>query len=134
LQAAFLRVKLSHLEDWNARRNHMAALYDKKLAERSHLVLPFFPSWANPVWHLYVVRHPMRSTIQLSLQKSGVEALIHYPVPPHLQGAYREMSFATSSLTLTEKLSREVLSLPLGPHVKTEHLLHVVSAMTDLRP
>jgi dTDP-4-amino-4,6-dideoxygalactose transaminase len=134
LQAAFLRVKLSHLEDWNARRNQMAALYEKRLAEIPHLVLPLVPSWATPVWHLYVVRHPSRSTIQLSLQKAGVETLIHYPIPPHLQGAYRERSFRTSSYSLAEKLSREVLSIPIGPHMTTEHILHVVSAMTDLKP
>jgi dTDP-4-amino-4,6-dideoxygalactose transaminase len=134
LQAAFLRVKLNHLEHWNARRIDLAAMYQRRLAEVPHLVLPTVPSWANPVWHLYVVRYSNRAAAQLSLQKAGVETLIHYPIPPHLQGAYREMSLTSSSLTLTKKLSREVLSIPIGPQMKTEHLSRVVSALRSLDP
>jgi dTDP-4-amino-4,6-dideoxygalactose transaminase len=134
LQAALLRAKLKILDDWNGRRKKEAALYLEELKSVPLLALPHVAEWSNPVWHLFVIRTPERYKVQRALDQSGVETLIHYPIPPHLQEAYRDMSFATSSLTLAETLSREVLSLPMGPHMKPEHLFQVVSALTGLHP
>ena len=89
LQAAFLRVKLRHLDEWNARRSKIASIYLSQLSTiYPQLVLPHTPSWAEPVWHLFVIRHPQRDTLQQKLAEAGIGTLIHYPVPPHRSGAY----------------------------------------------
>lgn len=113
LQAAFLRVKLSKLDEWNARRQSIADLYCRELAEVPDLTLPYIPKWAEPVWHLFVVRTPKRDRLQKHLANCGIQTLIHYPVPPHKQGAYIE--FNSLSLPITEQMHNEVLSLPISP-------------------
>ena len=119
LQAAFLRVKLRHLDSWNARRSNIANKYRLSLGIKD-LILPFVPDWAAPVWHLFVVRHPQREALQEHLAKCGVQTLIHYPIPPHKSGAFSPNSgsrFANLSLPIAEKLANENLSLPIGPHL-----------------
>lgn len=127
LQAAFLRVKLRHLDDWNARRAHVAKIYLQELAGLPDLVLPRVPEWAEPAWHLFVVRHPQRELLQAHLQKAGIGTLIHYPVPPHLQGAYRELGYKDRSFPISERIHREVLSLPMGPQLPDADVLQVIS-------
>jgi dTDP-4-amino-4,6-dideoxygalactose transaminase len=134
LQAALLRVKLTRLDDWNARREKAASFYLEQLKGFPALVLPNVPDWSNSVWHLFVIRTSERNKLQGALDQAGIETLIHYPVPPHLQGAYREQRYPKPSLSLTETLSREVLSLPIGPHMKAEELIQVVSALTEVNP
>jgi len=112
LQAAFLRVKLRKLDEWNGRRKVIADMYLKELACLSDLTLPYVPYWAEPVWHLFVVRTSKRDQLQKYLEDQGIQTLIHYPVPPHKQGAYKEMS--DLMLHVSEKLHGEVLSLPMG--------------------
>ena len=85
LQAAFLRVKLRHLDRWNEQRRQVAARYDDKLAGIPGLSLPRAPQWAEPVWHLYVVRTPHRVELIKALDGKGIGTLVHYPIPPHLQ-------------------------------------------------
>lgn len=117
VQAAVLRVKLQHLDDWTQRRGALAAAYTVGLKEAG-LVLPHIPSWAEPSWHLYVVRTPERDVLQARLAKSGVGTLIHYPIPPHMQAAYAGLGIAPGSLPLSRDLAAEVLSLPIGPHTQ----------------
>jgi len=117
LQAAFLRVKLGHLDTWNERRRRIAARYDDKLAGIPGLGLPRAPQWAEPVWHLYVVRTPRRTELMAALQKAGIGALIHYPIPPHLQQAYADLGQGKGAWPLAETLAENVLSLPIGPHL-----------------
>jgi dTDP-4-amino-4,6-dideoxygalactose transaminase len=119
LQAAFLREKLALLDDWNDRRRAIAAVYLDRLAG-SGLGLPWVPEWADPVWHLFVVRHPRRDSLQRVLAEAGVATMIHYPIPPHLQGAYADLGIVTGDLPLTEAIHREVLSLPIGPQMTHE--------------
>ncbi len=116
MQAAFLRVKLRKLNEWNARRVKIAAMFQEKLRVPG-LTLPHVPSWAEPVWHLYVVQHDKRDALQQKLTEAGIGTLIHYPVPPHLSGAYADMKLPDGSFPIAEKLSRTVLSLPMGPHL-----------------
>lgn len=116
LQAAVLRVKLRHLEAWNARRRELAAWYLEHLAGVPELTLPFVPEWAEPCWHLFVVRHPRRDELQAKLAEAGIGTLIHYPIPPHRQEAYRGLGFGPGAFPIAETLAREVLSLPMGPH------------------
>lgn len=118
LQAAFLRVKLRHLDAWNARRTVISERYFSQLSSLdSQLILPTVPSWADPVWHLFVIRHPRRDSLQQHLTEQGVQTIIHYPIPPHLSGAYG--SFNDRELPLAARLGSEVLSLPIGPHMET---------------
>lgn len=116
LQAALLRVKLRRLDEWNRRRAALAARY-KALFEETRVAVPFVPSWAEPAWHLFVVRSPRRDELTARLDKEGIGWLIHYPTPPHLQRAYRPLGFAVGTFPVSERLAREVLSLPFGPHL-----------------
>jgi dTDP-4-amino-4,6-dideoxygalactose transaminase len=119
VQAAILRVKLAHLDAWNDRRRAIADRYRAALASRG-LVLPHVPDWAEPAWHLFVVRSPERDALQARLGAAGVQTLIHYPVPPHMQAAYADAGFAPDDLPLARRLADEVLSLPIGPHLSVE--------------
>ncbi len=128
VQAAALRVKLLHLERWNARRAEIADHYGQALADTG-LRLPQVPEWAGPSWHLYVVRTPQRDALQRHLSDAGVGALIHYPIPPHLQKAYVGMGLQAGALPIAEAMANEVLSLPMGPHLSDAQLAAVVHAV-----
>ncbi|HSY53198.1 MAG TPA: DegT/DnrJ/EryC1/StrS family aminotransferase [Opitutaceae bacterium] len=129
LQAAFLRVKLPHLDAWNARRAALATRYLAQLQGAGGLILPHVPAWAGPVWHLFIVRSPQRDALQQHLAAQGVGTQIHYPIPPHLSGAYRDAGWQRGDFPLAEKLADEVLSLPIGPHFSAEQIDHVCSAV-----
>ena len=119
LQAAILRVKLAHLDEWNARRRVIAQLYQDGLAG-SGLTLPYVPEWAEPVWHLYVVQHPQRDALQQALTDAGIGSLIHYPIPPHLQQAYAQSGWERGSFPVAEHMADHVLSLPIGPNLEIQ--------------
>jgi dTDP-4-amino-4,6-dideoxygalactose transaminase len=128
LQAAFLRVKLRHLDEWNARRETLASHYLAGLSGAA-VTLPAVPSWADPAWHVFVVRSAQRDALQRHLQEQDIATLIHYPVPPHLQPAYRELGMAAGTLPITERLHRDGLSLPIGPHLQVDQVDAIVSAV-----
>jgi dTDP-4-amino-4,6-dideoxygalactose transaminase len=129
LQAAFLRVKLGHLDEWNARRRTVAARYLEALAGVPDLTLPRVPAWAEPIWHQFVVRHPRREALQGTLTAQGVGTMIHYPIPPHLSAAYAELKMAPGAYPIAEALANTVLSLPIGPHVDPEQCGRVISCV-----
>ncbi len=121
LQAAFLRVKLQHLDEWNSRRIQFAELYFSRLSPlEPQRLLPVVLDWASPVWHLFVIHHPLRDDLQLHLAASGIQAAIHYPFPPHQSGAYQSNS--SKSFSVAERLCGEILSLPCGPHVTIDQV------------
>ncbi|MGH2661341.1 MAG: DegT/DnrJ/EryC1/StrS family aminotransferase [Actinomycetota bacterium] len=130
IQAAVLGVKLRHLEAWNKRRRAVA---DRYLAELrgSGVMLPVVPEWADPVWHLFVVRSPQRAELQAHLARAGVETLIHYPIPPHRQAAYGMLGLGEGSLPISEAIHREALSLPMGPHLDEWDAGSVIEAVTE---
>ena len=127
LQAAVLREKLRVLDVWNDRRRCLASQYLDALAG-SCFALPKVPSWAEPVWHLFVVRHSQRDEIQQELKAAGIGTLIHYPIPPHQQQCYAQER-ANNSYPLATQLASEVLSLPLGPHLARSQVDQVASAL-----
>lgn len=129
LQAAFLRVKLTHLDRWNEQRRGIAARYDDKLADIPGLELPRAPQWAESVWHLYVVRTERRAELIKALEQKGIGTLVHYPIPPHLQQAYADLGQGKGTYPLAEKLADTVLSLPMGPHLKPEQVDEVAAAV-----
>lgn len=130
LQAAFLRVKLTKLDEWNARRDQIANQYLEKLCSVTDLILPFVPAWAEPVWHLFVVRHPKRSDLEKHLKDAGIGTLIHYPVPSHLSDAYIEEQHL-SSFPITEQMAKDVLSLPISPHMTDEEVMRVIEVLQE---
>ncbi len=127
LQAAFLRVKLPKLDEWNARRRRAAARYDDALAGIPGLDLPRAPQWAEPVWHLYVVRTKRRGDLVKALDAKGIGTLIHYPIPPHLQQAYADLGAAKGAYPLAEELAETVLSLPISPHLTDDAIDRVAA-------
>ncbi len=165
LQAAFLGVKLRHLDAWNDRRRALAAAYltgladvglvdttgaesgrddsrrisagssdtrqanaglDDKALTKTGLTLPAVPPWADPVWHLFVIRHPQRDALQRHLTAAGIGTLIHYPCPPHQQPAYAATPLAAASHPIASRLASEVLSLPMGPHLTATAVAEVI--------
>lgn len=128
LQAAVLRVKLRHLEEWNARRTALADMYRRELRGVG-LVLPEILEGAQSVWHLFVVRSDKRDALRAELLAAGIQTLIHYPTPPHLQEAYRELGWREGQFPLSERIHQEALSLPIGPHMSAAQAEQVVDAV-----
>ncbi len=126
LQAALLRVRLKHLDEWNSRRARIAARYLDELRE-ADLMLPGVCEGADPVWHLFVLRSKRRDELQRYLKSKGVNTLVHYPVPPHLQKAYRDSVFP-GPYPITEAIHHEALSLPMGPHLSDADGARVIRA------
>jgi len=127
LQAAALRVKLQHLDRWNEARRLIAVSYLAGLAN-ARLILPVVPEWAEPVWHLFVIRHPYRDLLQQALTKAGITTMIHYPIAPHLQEAYSDLP-VHSQLPVAEFLQKEVLSLPMHPLIALQEVEYVCRAI-----
>ena len=130
IQAAVLRVKLKHLDAWNDRRRAIASRYAAEIADCG-LGLPAVPNWAEPVWHVYVVRSADRRRLQEHLTAKEIGTLIHYPIPPHLQAAYADAGIAAEALPIARRLADEVLSLPMGPHLESSSVTAVVAALRD---
>jgi dTDP-3-amino-3,4,6-trideoxy-alpha-D-glucose transaminase len=133
LQAALLSVKLRHLGEHNARRAEVAARYHDALGG-TDLVRPMPPAWGSSVWHLYVVRTPYRDALREHLTRNGIETGIHYPVPPHRQPAFAGTPLAQAHLPAADLLAREVLSLPMGPHLAEIQQERVVETVLAFRP
>jgi dTDP-4-amino-4,6-dideoxygalactose transaminase len=123
-----LRVKLRHLDEENARRREVAAAYLSRMVN-PRLVLPTVAAYGQPCWHLFTVRCAERDRLQADLLKQGIHTLIHYPVPPHQQPAYREWN--DRSYPLTEKIHREILSLPMSPVMRAEEIHQVIEVSND---
>jgi dTDP-4-amino-4,6-dideoxygalactose transaminase len=112
LQAAFLSVKLQYLKNWTQERKAIAQHYNKAL-ETSNLVLPKVAANADHVYHLFVVRTPHRDKLQTHLNANGIGTLIHYPIPPHLQKAYKYLGYKEGDFPIAEELAKTMMSLPL---------------------
>lgn len=126
LQAAILKVKLKRLDELNARRTKIAALYTKNI-KNVNIQLPIVPDFASPVWHLYVVRTTKRQKLQEYLMSMGIETAIHYPIPPHKQECFANYGF--KDLELSEEISREILSLPIYYGLSDEDVIRVANCI-----
>lgn len=153
LQAAVLRVKLKHLDSWNTRRSEIAKKYLTNFTRKpvqsirigngsccppnallNGLVLPVALEFCNPVWHLFVVRHENRDSIIKLLNDNNIETLIHYPIPPHKQSAYNNLHFAQDSFPIAERISKEMISLPIGPQMNLKSvdiITNLINKMLD---
>jgi dTDP-4-amino-4,6-dideoxygalactose transaminase len=124
IQAAILRVKLKYLDQWNGERRKKA-LMCKRLLEDTEVTCPVEKEQARHVYHLFVIRTKKRNALQVFLKEKGIEILIHYPVPIHLQRAYTELGYRRGDLPVTEKVAHEILSLPFYPELTTEEMREV---------
>jgi len=121
IQAAVLRVKLKYLDQWNGERRKKALTY-KRMLENAEVICPVEKEKARHVYHLFVIRTKKRNSLQMFLKKSGIETLIHYPIPIHLQKAYKELRYQRRDLPVTERCAREILSLPFFPELTSEEM------------
>lgn len=128
LQAAFLRVKLSYLDAWTEQRRKIAKTYRCALPAP---IIPFVPTWAEPSWHLYVIQTSKRDEIQRSLEEQGIQTLIHYPIAPADQKAYKGIA---PSLESGRRAAAKCLSLPMGPHLSSAQVNHVIDTLCELQP
>ncbi len=123
LQAAVLRVKLAHLDEWNDKRRQVAAWYDEELG--GICVCPKEKPGGRHVYHLYVIRTTDRDGLAAGLEKENITALMHYPIPVHLQVAYEDLGYRRGDLPLTEVTVGRILSLPMHPAVTREGVRYV---------
>jgi dTDP-4-amino-4,6-dideoxygalactose transaminase len=129
IQAAFLRVKLCHLADWNAGRRAAAARYAELLAEVPGVTVPYEPENSRAVYHLYVMRTKDRDGLGEYLKSHAVHTGLHYPVPVHLQRCYRDWGYTAGSFPVTERVCGEILSLPMFPTLTAEQQQRTVDAI-----
>lgn len=132
IQAAILNVKLRCLNEWNDGRIRAANWYRERLAGLPDIMLPVEASWTGRhVYHLFVIRLPVHQPQQIieQLRGCGVQALIHYPTPVHLQQAYGDLNLAQGSMPVSEHVSREILSLPMFPQITEQQVDHVVTSL-----
>lgn len=115
VQAAFLRIKLRYLQEWNRQRQEIASWYNDALQNVGDIVLPKTAGPASHVYHLYVIRTDKRDALQEQLAQNGIGTLIHYPVPPHLQKAYQHLGHRQGEFPIAEKIADTCLSLPVWP-------------------
>jgi dTDP-4-amino-4,6-dideoxygalactose transaminase len=127
VQAAILNVKLRHLDDWNAARRAHAALYSDSLSE--DFIVPALDPRSEHIFHLYVVRTRNRDELQTHLNSRGIQTGIHYPIPIHLQEAYRDLGLGKGSFPVTEKLADEIISLPMFPELSQHQIEFVLEAL-----
>jgi dTDP-4-amino-4,6-dideoxygalactose transaminase len=129
LQAAVLRVKLRHLDGWNEARRAHALLYAQLLDD--HVRTPVVAPWADPVWHLYVVRVGNRDEVRAALDEEGIASGLHYPVPLHLQPALARLGHSAGDFPATEEWARTLLSLPMFPELERAEVERVAAVVTD---
>lgn len=121
MQAAFLRVKLRHLDEEIKHRRTIANVYLQGISNQD-IILPYVATPESHVWHLFVIQHPKRDQLQKKLQRAGIGTLVHYPIPPHLSDAYRYLAIDRGALPITERLAERVLSLPMGGHLQVKQI------------
>ena len=126
--AAIGRVQLKHLPEWIEKRREVAGIYDEILEEED-VVLPMEKEWAKHVYHLYVIRHEERDKLKEFLKEKGIATGIHYPIPVHLQPSMRE--YGNVKLEVTEKIAREIMSIPMHPQMEREDVEYVANAIKE---
>jgi dTDP-4-amino-4,6-dideoxygalactose transaminase len=130
IQGGILAVKLQHLDRWNEQRRQAAAQYREALAG-TDVILPAEMPWGKHVYHLYVIQSDDRETLRHRLEEAGIESGLHYPIPLHLQEAYRSLGYQHGSFPVTETVVRRILSLPLYPGISTEAVTRVAEEIME---
>jgi dTDP-4-amino-4,6-dideoxygalactose transaminase len=125
LQAALLRVKLKRLKAWNAMRRAAAQIYNRYLGGIKEVIIPSAAAGVEHVYHVYALRVKNRNQLCAELKSYGVDALIHYPIPLHLQQAYAELGYQRGDLPVSERIAQEIVSLPMFPHLKESQIRYI---------
>lgn len=123
-------MKLPHLDTWNNQRRKVASLYNEKLRD-ANVVLPVEMPYGKHVFHLYIVQIENRDEVKAQLASAGIDTGLHYPVPLHLQDAYKQLGYKKGDFAVSEKLSEHILSLPMYPGLSAEAVEHVVTTLTE---
>jgi len=129
LQASFLRVKLKHLDSWNKRRVLLAENYKASII-KDKLKLPYVPNFCDPVWHLFVIQYGKRDELQDYLKNNKIYTMIHYPIPPYLQKAYKGL-FKFGKFNITSSMAKNILSLPIGPHLTFKQNKRIIEVINN---
>ena len=130
LQAAFLAVKLQHLEKMNAERRRIAQRYLEGI-NNPEVVLPFVPEYTTPVWHIFGIRCKKRVELEKFLNDNGIETNKHYPIPIHLQDCYKELEFKKGDFPIAEEISATELSIPMYYGMKDEEIQYVIDKVNE---
>jgi dTDP-4-amino-4,6-dideoxygalactose transaminase len=130
MQAGFLRIKLRYMDKWNAERRTAAETYNRLFEDVDSITTPFEPAWSRAVYHLYVVRASKRDELQQYLSERKIGTALHYPIPLHLQPAFIHLGYREGDLPVTERLTSEILSLPMFPQIRPEQLEQAVDAIS----
>lgn len=128
LHAAILRVKLRYLDEWNNRRRALARHYKDAFADLP-VTVPVERDWAHHVYHLFVIRTPLRDKLRRFLEHHGIGTIVHYPIPPHEQCAYASLSLPAGALPAAHRIHQQVLSLPVGPHLSSEQCSRIIETV-----
>jgi len=132
IQAAVLRVKLRHLDEWNGRRSEVARFYlDNLKPLTEEFMLPEIGEGNDHVWHLFTVRSSRRNELQAYLEGKGIGTLIHYPVPLYSQAAYKEMNHLSNNYPISNVIADQTLSLPMGPHLLEGETRYVIASVNS---
>jgi len=129
LQAAVLRIKLKHVDQWNQQRQEKAALYLRSLPDVAEITLPVTGDQRDHVYHLFVIRTAQRETLQAYLQEKGISTAIHYPLPIHYQAAYQDLGYQKGDFPVAEACSQEIMSLPLYPELEEASIEKVIKSI-----
>jgi dTDP-4-amino-4,6-dideoxygalactose transaminase len=132
LQAAILRVKLPHLTEWNAKRRHIASLYRDAMGHLDDVILPVEVPGTTHVYHQFTVRVPAREHVQKALLESGIESVVYYPVPLHLQGMFAHLGYKKGDLPKSEKASVQAVSLPMFPEMTENDVAYVAERLDEI--
>ncbi|OGX15625.1 MAG: erythromycin biosynthesis sensory transduction protein eryC1 [Omnitrophica WOR_2 bacterium RBG_13_41_10] len=132
IQAAVLRVKLKHLDKWNALRRRNAKIYLRELQGIKGLIFPLEAGYAYHVYHVFAIRVKNRDRVIEELAKKGIRALIHYPIPLHLQEVYKDLGYKKGDFPVAERIAKEILSLPMYPHLKETQIKFITSVLKDI--
>lgn len=131
LQAAFLSVKLKYLNELTKQRCEIASWYDETLKNIEGIILPYTHQNASHVYHLYVVRSNRRDELKKYLEENGIGTLIHYPIPPHLQNAYKNLGYRKGDFPIAEDLAQTSLSLPIWPGMQFQDVLKISTLISE---
>jgi dTDP-4-amino-4,6-dideoxygalactose transaminase len=127
LQAAFLRVKLKDLSSQNDYRISLAKLYNELLRNNENIILPILANGCTSIYHIFIIRTTKREQLQKYLQEHNIQTMIHYPLPPHLQEAYKGLNFKKGDFPIAEEIAETCLSLPIGPHLTYDDIEFVAN-------
>jgi len=132
IQAIILSAKLRYLDRWNKKRQNNAKIYNEQLKGRKGIVTPRVSNYSTHVYHIYGVRVRNRNVVYDKLRKKGIGALIHYPIPLHLQKAYKELKYRRGDFPVAEKIAGQIISLPMHPYLKSGQIKIVTNKLKEL--